>query len=182
MAERTSVLLAWHLASEIGLFFLSVSPLSHSRKISLDFKQMELSDVLVTGIYKGLGRMLTCLVGRFGGGCFHPCAEEHPCSSKSTLKSLKVFCTLHFKSWVLKSCFLFHRDSYAHIKLTHGWAPALTVICQLQRSREWRYSCLIIHHFFSMNLTAGLKNLDLIFLFFFLISIQLNSLYGYKEI
>lgn len=53
MAERTSVLLAWNLASELELF-LSLSPPSHCRKINFDSIHMTLSDVLVTRYVRAL--------------------------------------------------------------------------------------------------------------------------------
>ena len=66
------------------------------------------------------------LVGLWLGFCV-PRVEEHSRSSKSTLKDLEVFCTLHFKSRAFKG-FLSHRNSYAHVKLAHGWALAPTVL------------------------------------------------------
>lgn len=86
MAERTSVLLAWHLASELELF-LSVSPPSHCRKINFDSVHMKLSDVLVTSYVRALGGLRHAFVGRF---LFYP-QHRRARGRRSTLKSLKLF-------------------------------------------------------------------------------------------
>lgn len=166
-AERTSVLLAWHLVSEVELF-LGLSPPSHRRKISFDSKQMKLSDILVTSYVRVAEGIMACLTGRFGGIFCVPSTKGLPCNRKSTLKSLEVFCTLHFKYLVVG---LFPQRFIC----THKAGPwpgsrPHRATCQFQRSREWRHSCPVIHRFFflwTLQLDIEKSGFDLSFLFFF---------------
>lgn len=157
MAERTSGLLAWHMASEIELFFKS-QPTSHCRKINSNSSQRKLSDVLVTGYVRTLEGHDMPL---WAGFCI-PSREEHPHGSRWTLRSLKVFCMLHLKSRVVEG--FSQRNSNVHIKLARGWAPALPQFLPIP-GKQRRHSCPSPIVLSCDPHSWLLKNLDLVFLF-----------------
>lgn len=169
-------LLAWHLASEMEVFW------------GLVHLPVEEKFILTPGKWSYLTLLLQVMWGTEGpwedygvvGFLVRFCVpriEVHPHGSKSTLKSLKVFCMLHFKSWVSGDYFP------QRFICTHKAGPWLgssphRAICQFQRSREWRHSCPIIRRFllWTLQLDIEKSGFDL-FRFFFFFSSQLNSLH-----